>query len=53
MSVPKVNVLSTSGQDIPVSLEVIETGKFKADFLPFQVGKLVFYFYFEGYYNCY
>ncbi len=35
----KVTVLSTSGQDIPVSLESIENGKYKADFLPFQVGK--------------
>ncbi|XP_046654649.1 filamin-C-like isoform X2 [Daphnia pulicaria] len=38
MSDCKVSVISTSGQDIPVNLEVIEGGKFKADFLPFEVG---------------
>lgn len=39
MSDCKVSVLSTSGQEIPVNLEVIEGGKFKADFLPFEVGE--------------
>jgi hypothetical protein len=39
MSDCKVSVISTSGQDIPVNLEVIEGGKFKADFLPFEVGE--------------
>lgn len=39
MPEPKVGVLSTTGQSIPVSLETIEAGKYKADFLPFQVGK--------------
>ncbi|XP_059352458.1 filamin-B-like isoform X4 [Daphnia carinata] len=38
MSDCKVSVISTSGQDLPVNLEVIEGGKFKADFLPFEVG---------------
>jgi hypothetical protein len=35
----KVSVTSTSGQDIPVTLETMDGGKFKADFLPFEVGK--------------
>ena len=39
MSDCKVGVISTSGQEIPDSLEAIEGGKFKADFLPFEVGK--------------
>lgn len=39
MSDCKVSVISTSGQDIPVNLEVIDGGKFKADFLPFEVGE--------------
>lgn len=39
MAEPKVTVLSTSGQEIPVSLETVDNGRFKADFLPFQVGK--------------
>lgn len=36
----KVTAVSTSGHDIPVTFEVIENGKFKAEFLPFEVGKL-------------
>ena len=39
MSDCKVSVISTSGQDIQVNLEVIEGGKFKADFLPYEVGE--------------
>jgi filamin len=39
MSDCKVSVISTSGQDIHVNLEVIEGGKFKADFLPYEVGE--------------
>lgn len=39
----KVSVTSTSGQDIPVTLESIDGSKFKADFLPFEVGKAIFY----------
>lgn len=35
----KVSVISTSGQEIPVNLEIMEGGKFKADFLPFEVGE--------------
>ena len=34
----KVSVLSTGGQELPVDMESIESGKFKADFIPFEVG---------------
>ena len=39
MSDCKVSVISTSGQELPVNVEAMEGGKFKADFLPFEVGK--------------
>jgi hypothetical protein len=32
-------IFPASGQDIPVTLETMDGGKFKADFLPFEVGK--------------
>jgi filamin len=34
----KVSVLSTGGQELPVDMESIDSGKFKADFIPFEVG---------------
>ena len=39
VSACKVTAISTSGHDVPVAFEVVETGKFKAEFLPFEVGK--------------
>lgn len=37
----KVSVVSTNGQDIGVNMKAIDNGKFKAEFVPFEVGKLI------------